>query len=154
MAARRAALLALLAGTLAIAAAYAAAFLPGDPPGWAGWALGTGTAVVMVAAAALGAARPDRGIGPLRLPLLLVFLILVGGFAAVLALPPEGAGAALVPGLGLPLRAAIVLVGIGLLPLLVLPVAYALTFDEMTLSEDDLARIRAAAAALAGREAE
>jgi hypothetical protein len=49
--------------------------------------------------------------------------------------------------LGLPRRAAIVLYGIGLLPLFVLPVAYALTFDEMTLSEEDLERVRRAAAA-------
>jgi len=42
-----------------------------------------------------------------------------------------------------------VLIGIGLLPLLVLPLAYALTFDEMTLSEADLARVRDAARALA-----
>ena len=33
--ARRNSLLALLAGTVAIAAAYAGAFLPGDPPSWA-----------------------------------------------------------------------------------------------------------------------
>ena len=139
---RRHALLALLLGTLAIAAAYASAFLPGDPPAWSAWAMGTGTAVVMVAAMALGAVR-KRGIGRLKLPFAFVFVVLAGGFAAALALPPEAPGAPLY--LGLPLRAAVVLVGIGLLPLLVLPVAYALTFDEMTLSEEDLARVRAAA---------
>jgi hypothetical protein len=36
---------------------------------------------------------------------------------------------------------------VGLLPLFVLPVAYALTFDQTTLSEDDLARVREAARA-------
>ena len=39
------------------------------------------------------------------------------------------------------------LLGIGLLPLLVLPIAYALTFDDMTLSEADLERVREAARA-------
>jgi type II secretory pathway component PulM len=47
--------------------------------------------------------------------------------------------------LGLPPRAAVVLLGIGLLPLLVLPIAYALTFDEMTLNEADWEKIREAA---------
>lgn len=145
--ARRNALLALLAGTLACAAAYASAFLPGDPPAWSPWALGIGTAVVMVAASALGAARADRGIGRLKVPFALVFLILAGGFAAVLALPAvDPANPVLF--LGLPPRAAIVLLGIGLLPLLVLPISYALTFEEMTLSEADLARVREAARAL------
>lgn len=144
--AQRNALLALLAGTLAIAAAYASAFLPGDPPAWSPWALGTGTAVVMVAASALGAARRDTGIGRLKVPFALVFLILAGGFAAVLSLPAVGPDPRLF--LGLPAGAAIVLLGIGILPLLVLPVAYALTFDEMTLSEADLARVREAARAL------
>jgi hypothetical protein len=143
---RRTSLAALVAGTLAIAAAYGSAFLPGDPPAWAAWALGTGQAVVMVAAMALGAARPGRGVGRLKWPFAFVFLVLAGGFGAVMVLPPETPGSPLF--LGLPLRAAIVLLGIGILPLLVLPVAYALTFDEMTLGEDDLARVRAAARAL------
>jgi hypothetical protein len=143
---RRTSLAALLAGTLAIAAAYGSAFLPGDPPRWAAWALGTGTAMVMVAASALGAARADRGIGRLKWPFAFVFLVLAGGFGAVMVLPDEPPGSQLY--FGLPLRAAIVLIGVGLLPLLVLPIAYAMTFDEMTLGEDDLARVRAAALAL------
>lgn len=143
---RRNSLLALFAGTLAITAAYASAFLPGDPPGWSPWALGIGTATVMVAASALGAARADRGIGRLKLPFAIVFLIVAGGFAAVLTMPaPDAANPSLF--LGLPAGAAIVLLGIGILPLLVLPIAYALTFEDMTLSEADLARVREAARA-------
>jgi hypothetical protein len=45
--------------------------------------------------------------------------------------------------LGLPARAAVVIYGIGLLPIVVLPVAYALTFDTQTLSADDVERVRA-----------
>jgi hypothetical protein len=142
--ARRNSLLALFLGTLACAAAYASAFLPGDPPGWSPWALGIGTAVVMVAASALGAARADTGIGRLKLPFALVFLIVAGGFAAVLLMPPPDAANPQLF-LGLPTGAAIVLLGIGILPLLVLPIAYALTFEDMTLSEADLARVREAA---------
>jgi hypothetical protein len=144
--ARRNSLLALLAGTLAIAAAYASAFLPGDPPGWAAWALAFGAATVMVSAAALGAARVDRGLGRLTLPLAITFLIVAGGFALVLSMPDaDPANPTLF--LGLPARAAVVLLGIGLLPLLVLPLSYALTFDNMTLSEADLERVRAGARA-------
>jgi hypothetical protein len=144
--ARRNSLLALLAGTLAIAAGYASAFLPGDPPGWAAWALAFGAATVMVSASALGATRADRGLGRLKLPLALTFLIVAGGFALVLSMPgADPANPTLF--LGLPPRAAVVLLGIGLLPLLVLPISYALTFDDMTLSEADLARVRAEARA-------
>lgn len=144
--ARRNALLALLAGTLSIAAAYASAFLPGDPPAWAAWALGMGSAAVMVSAAAMGAARADRGLGPLKLPLAVTFVIVAGGFAIVLSMPPaDPANPTLF--LGLPARAAVVLLGIGLLPLLVLPLSYALTFEDMTLNEADLRRVREAARA-------
>jgi hypothetical protein len=76
----------------------------------------------------------------LRLPLAFTFVVIVGGFAAALLLPAEAAGARLV--LGLPLRAAVVLYGVGLCPLLVLPLTYALTFDELTLRDEDLARVR------------
>lgn len=142
--ARRNSLLALFAGTLAIAAAYASAFLPGPPTAWAPWALGIGTAVVMVAASALGAARTDRGLGRLKLPFALTFLIVAGGFALVLSMPGvDPANPTLF--LGLPPRAAVVLLGIGLLPLLVLPIAYALTFEDMTLNESDWERVREAA---------
>jgi hypothetical protein len=150
--ARRFSLLALLAGTLSIAAAYASAFLPGDPPVWAGWALAIGAATVMVSASALGAARADRGLGRLKLPLALVFLVVAGGFAVVLSMGgTDSASTTLF--LGLPPRAAIVLLGIGLLPLLVMPIAYALTFDDMTLSEADLQRVREAARAWQAEQA-
>jgi len=149
---RRTALAGLVAGTLSIAAGYGSAFLPGPPPGWAAWALGIGSSAVMVASMALGAVREGKGVGRLAWSFAFVFVVLAGGFCTVMLLPPETPASPLF--VGLPLRAAIVLIGIGLLPLLVLPVAYALTFDEMTLSEDDLERVRAAAKALqAGADA-
>jgi hypothetical protein len=140
--AKRSSLGALVLSTLAIAAAYGSAFLPGDPPAWGAWLMALGIATMMVACMALGASR-TRGVGRLKIPFALTFLILAGGFCAVMLLPEEGPGAPLY--FGLPLRAAVVLLGVGLLPLLVLPLAYALTFDEMTLSEEDLERVRAAA---------
>ena len=98
----------------------------------------------MVATIALGAARTGRrfgGLGRLAIPFAAVLLIMLGAFAAALLL--SAAGEPLL--LGLPRRAAIVLYGIGLLPALILPVAYALTFDELTLTEEDIERVRAAA---------
>lgn len=149
---KRSALAGLVLSTLLIAAGYASAFLPGDPPAWAPWALAMGTAAIMVSSMALGAARRG-GIGRLALPFAATFLVLAGGFGAALALPPTDPADPTL-WLGLPPRAAIVLYGIGLLPLFFLPLAYALTFDEMTLGEADLARVRDAARALAPPAAE
>lgn len=147
--AKRLALAGLFLSTLLIGAAYASAFLPGGTPPWAAWAMAVGTAAVMVSAMMLGAERRG-GIGRLWIPFAFTFLVIAGGFGAVLALPPaDPADPAL--WLGLPPRAAVVMYGIGLLPLFVVPVAYALTFEERTLSRDDLERVRAAARAFRER---
>lgn len=139
---RRAALAAIVLATVAIAAGYASAFLPGGAPAWAPWLFALALPWLFVGVMALGSERPGRGIGRLALPFAFVWLILSGGFALLLGLPGDGAPPRLI--FGLPLRAAIILYGIGLLPVLVLPVAYALTFDELTLTDDDLERVRAA----------
>ena len=141
---RRWALRATVAGTLAIAMAYASAFMGGGTR-WGPWLMVVGLATLVVSLMALGAARREGGLGPLRLPMAFTFVVIVGGFGAALAMSgnagaPE-AGARLL--LGLPLRAAIVVYGVGLVPMLVLPLAYALTFDRMTLTEADLDRVRA-----------
>jgi hypothetical protein len=94
----------------------------------------------------LGAARSGHVPRPLLAAFALVGSLLVGGFALALGLPADlGAAEPLL--LGLPRRAAVVVFGIGLLPVFVLPVAYALTFDAQTLRDEDLERVRAAAAA-------
>jgi len=142
---KRAALASIFASVLAIGAAYASAFLPGGAPGWAPWAMGAGIAVLMVATMALGAARDGR-LGRLTLPFAGVLVVLLAGFGAALALPPPDPADPTL-WLGLPPAAAVVMYGVGLLPLLAVPVAYALTFDEMTLSEEDLARVREASQA-------
>lgn len=137
---RRAALAAVALSSAAIGLAYASAFLPGGAPAWAPWLFMAGTSVVMVAMMALGAAGRD-GIGPLRLPFAAVLAVLLGGFGLVLALPPADPADPTL-WLGLPPRAAIVLYGIGLLPFLLVPVAYAWTFDRLTLRQGDLERVR------------
>jgi hypothetical protein len=138
---RRAARFTLVLSVCAIAAGYAAAFWPGGEPAWAPWLLAIGMPAALGAIMTLGAARGDKGIGKLKLPFLFVFVVLALGFCLALGLPAnEGPGGSLL--FGLPLRAAIVIYGIGLLPIVVLPVAYALTFDTQTLNEADIARVR------------
>jgi hypothetical protein len=142
----RSAPLVILTASLTLAgAAYASAFLPGDPPGWASWALLVGMSGGLVGFMWLGAARKG-GIGGLVWPFAFVFLVLVVGFGAVLLLPPVDPGDPVL-WLGLPRNAAIVLLGVGLLPLLVLPLAYALTFPGSGLSPEEVERIRERAAA-------
>jgi hypothetical protein len=150
------ALAAIVASTLAIGGAYASAFAAGGPPVWAGWLFAAGVTGALVATLALGAMRRDRGMGRLVIPFVLVTVLLGAGFVAVFALPELGASEPLL--LGLPRRAAIVLYGIGLLPTLVLPVAYALTFADQTLRPEDLERVletaRAARAVRGDRDAQ
>lgn len=144
--ARRFAVMALFTGTLLIGAAYASAFARGGAPAWGAWSMALGVAVMMVASMILGAARPGVRLGALWGVFALMFVLIAGCFGAALVLPPETAGSLLL--LGLPRRAAILMYGIGLLPIFVLPVAYAMTFDRVTLSEADLARVRERAAPL------
>jgi hypothetical protein len=113
--------LAVFFSTLCIAVAYGSAFLPGGTPGWAPWLLAFGMSTCMVAIMVMGAARKGR-VGRLALPFAFVFLVLTVGFGAALAHPgTDPANPEL---------------------LLVIPLAYALTFDEQTLRPEDLERIR------------
>jgi hypothetical protein len=148
---RRFTLLTIILSILAIGTAYASAFLSGGAPGWAAWIMVVGIAALMVGMMMLGAVRRNR-IGRLWIPFGFVFLVLVGGFGGALALPPIDPARATL-WLGLPPGAALVLYGVGILPLLVVPVAYALTFDELTLSAADLEELRAAASAAQSRMA-
>ncbi|MBV9774100.1 MAG: hypothetical protein JO040_09130 [Gemmatimonadetes bacterium] len=149
---KRSALAVLLASMLAIAASYGAAFLPGGAPAWAPWPMALGMLAALVAVMVLGAARGGRGIGRLKYPFAFVGAVLALGFALALALPADEGPSSPLYG-GLPLRAAIVLYGIGLLPIVVLPVAYALTFEEQTLNAADVERVRLAGEAWARERA-
>ena len=138
---RRSALIALCVGILAIAGGYAAAFNKGGTPSWAPWLLALGIPVTVGAIMILGAARGARGVGPLKVPFLFVVAILALGFCAALALPATESPLSRL-WLGLPARAAVVIYGVGLLPIVVLPIAYALTFETQTLSAEDVERVR------------
>ncbi|RMH22310.1 MAG: hypothetical protein D6696_03740 [Acidobacteria bacterium] len=93
-----------------------------------------------VALIALGAARRGR-LGPLALPLALLLVILVAALAGMLALRGRVADGPWFG--GLPLAAALELYGIFLLPLLLVGLAYALTFDRHFLPDGELERLRA-----------
>lgn len=131
----------LIAATIAIAIGYASAFAKAAAPAWGPWLLAIGIPAALVAIMALGATRGARGLGSLKLPFAFVFVVLAAGFCLALALPATEQNADTIV-LGLPLRAAVIIYGIGLLPIVILPVAYAITFDTQTLSEDDVARVR------------
>ena len=139
---RRAALVALVVGVLAIAIGYVSAFFPEGTPPWAPWLLALGIPVALGAIMILGAARGRLGIGPLKYPFAFVVGVLAIGFCAALALPATESPLSKL-WLGLPARAAIVIYGIGLLPIIVLPLAYALTFEAQTLSAEDVEKVRA-----------
>ena len=139
---RSLALVALVISSILVAVAYVAAIVLRGVPSWAPWALMLGTSTIMLATMILGASRPRGGIGKLALPFGVIFAILIAGFSAALLMPPESAATTL--WLGLPPRTAVVLYGIGVFPLFLLPIAYTLTFETLTLSDADLARVRAA----------
>lgn len=138
---KRVARLAITVATCAIAVAYTSAFMPGGTPVWAPWLLAFGIPGALGGIMVLGAARGQGGVGRLALPFAFVIVTLTVGFCLALGLPAnEGPGSTL--WLGLPLRAAVVVYGIGLLPVVVLPVAYALTFGTQTLTVEDVERVR------------
>lgn len=125
----------------AVGAAYASVLLPGPTPGWAPWSAALGAVASMLSLMALGAAREGR-VGPLGPVFLVAGLVVGGGFVALLALPAAEASDPLLI-LGLPVRAAVLLYLIGLLPTVLVPVAYALTFEQ-TLTDETLERVRRA----------
>ncbi len=146
-------LLRLLLGSCGLVAiAYAAMFATVTPPTWAAISLAIGANGVIMNLMALGAVR--RGTIPRSLVVTFIglFVLCAGCFVVALLLPArEGAGGPLI--LGLPIRTAIVLYGVGVVPIAILPFAYALTFESSTLSDEDLARVRAARASMRPGEA-
>jgi hypothetical protein len=88
-----------------------------------------------VALIAVGAAR-NGSLGPLRLPLLALTLILEGALLAMLTLRGSEAAGAWFG--GLPPSAAVMLYVMFAAPLPLVGLAYALTFSGFTLREEDL----------------
>jgi hypothetical protein len=143
-------LLLVVLGTVLVGAAYASALLRGSAPAAAAWLMLAGMTLVLVGLMILGARRVGSRLGRLRwIFAFVVTLLLVCMGGALLLAPSEGPGSLLI--LGLPPRAALVMIGVGVVPMLVLPVAYALTFDEQTLRPGDLEAIRRATHAMRER---
>ena len=148
---RRVALAVIFVSMLAIAVGYGTAFLPNGVPPAAAFLFAIATAAVMVAVLVLGAIRRHaRELGVLWWVFAFCFLVLAVGFSLALRAPAVNADSAL--WLGLPQGAAIILYVVGILPLLVLPIAYALTFDRTTLSAEELEEVRARIAAMKSAE--
>ena len=139
--ARRLALYALVAATISIGAAYALAFLPGGATKVSAFLMAVGIATMAVSLMTLGAVREGEKLGNLKWAFAFVFIVFVGGFTAALILPDNDSAASRLF-LGLPLRAAIMIYGIGFLPVFVLPFVYAKNFESRTLRPEDLDAIR------------
>ena len=127
-------------GTLLVALAYAAAALPQGVRA-SPWLMVAGIAALLIGLCVRGIHRRGRR-QPWLLTLGFVFLavVLLGGFAAALLLPPESPATPL--WLGLPRRAALVVYGVGVMPALVLPLLYGVCFERAVLSEAELAEFR------------
>ncbi|MEP7000333.1 MAG: hypothetical protein ABI969_07625 [bacterium] len=126
-----------------VAIAYVSMFVSATPPAWAPISLAIGANGVIMTLMAIGAVRHDTMPRSLVWTFLGLFVLCAGAFVVALLLPAhEGPGGPLL--LGLPMRSAIVLYSVGVVPIAILPLAYALTFESSTLSEDDLVRVRAA----------
>lgn len=143
---RRFALAVIFGSMLLLAGSYASAFLPGGAPAFVPWVFATATAGSMIAVLLLGVARRGLRLGILGWVFAFCFLCVAGGFWLALAAEPVRAGATFWA--GLPKGAATILFVVGLLPMVVLPMAYALTFDDVTLNDAELEALRGRLAAL------
>ena len=138
---RRAIIACVALSTALVALAYTLAFFSGVPPALAPVLLALGTAGVLASVLSLAVQR-DGSLGILWLPVAVVLLVVGAGLVALVLLPAvDPADPTLI--LGLPPRAALLLYGVGFLPTLVVPVVYAVTFERLTLSDEDLERVRA-----------
>lgn len=137
---RRSALAAVAAGVVLVTVAYLATWAAWAP-GLARWAMIVGIALQLGGITVLGGSRRARPNRTVLIAALFIGIVIIAGFGAALLLPSE-AGATPTYLLGLPRRAAIVLLGVGILPFLVLPFLYAADFDADGLDEASLERLR------------
>lgn len=136
----------LLLGLLLVAAAYAGQFTGHASSRYPAASLALGASIVLASLLALAARRPGGTPRALRVTVRLAFVATLGGLGYALIAPAPTAGGPLL--LGLPRVTAVMLLVTGLVPLVVLPIAYARAFDRDVLGEGDVERIAAAARAL------
>lgn len=130
---QRAGLSLLIIGLLAVVVAYASTLL-GVALSLAPWWLASGSTAVLAAFALLGAARHGRPSPRLTAATLIVFASVAAGLLIPLALPAPDAATPLL--LGLPRPTAILLLLVGLVPLVLLPIAYGWAFEREVLGGD------------------
>jgi hypothetical protein len=128
----------LFAGALLVLAAFGSAWLPAGTPTWGVLAMIAGSALCLAATLGLGASNSH--LPRSRALAAFLFAVIVVGFGAPLLLPAESPGGLFV--LGLPLRAAIEVYGVGILPLFVLPLVYAFSFRAAGLDDAALVELR------------
>lgn len=138
---QRASLGALLGGIVLVAAAYVLALAGPGRLTVATWSIVVGQALVSSGGMALGAQRYGR-LSPLALVAILGIPLSAAVCFGVALSALQGAPAVEPMVWGLPRRAALVVYGVGVLPLFLLPLVYALTFERWTLSEADIRRMR------------
>jgi lysylphosphatidylglycerol synthetase-like protein (DUF2156 family) len=148
---KRTALLIIFVSMVVIGAGYASAFREGGAPPFMTYAFAIATAAVMTAIIVLGAARKNRKLGGLAWVFAFTFVVLAIGFSLALGQTAVNAEKLY---LGLPSGAAIILYVVGLLPMAVLPIAYALTFEKTTFDEQELEELRRKLAALKAESTE
>lgn len=130
----RAAIHTLTVSLVLVALGYAAA-LTGVSPSVAPWTLALGTAGVLGALLLLAARRGSRAMRRLAtVAWVITVLLAVGLGIALAAAPPTPDGPLL---LGLPRSTAILLIVVGLVPLVLLPLAWAATFDREVMGDGD-----------------
>ena len=133
-------------GLLAAVAAYGDALIAGAATTASGWLMAFALVLVLPATLALGARR-SRGTSRLAVSVaVLLGVVLAAGFGLALGLPDLGSNEPL--WLGLPRRAAVIVYGVGLIPLLFLPWAYARTHTGTDLDAATVADLADRCAAL------
>lgn len=137
---RRLALASVTFGVILVAAAYLATWA-GRVAGPAVWAMILGIALQLGGMTVLGGSHAGPRRKYVTVAALFLAAVIVIGFGSAVLLPPPPTES---PSyfLGLPLRAAIVLLGVGILPFFVLPFLYAADFDETGLDDASLDRLR------------
>lgn len=138
--------LGVVGGLLAQVAAYIVAVTSGPDAAAIPWLAMIGIAATLSGTLVIGALRDGRLSPNAALAAVVLLVVPLAAFATALLLPAESASGPLL--FGLPRRAAIVLLGIGVLPLFILPFAYACDTTAASLSADALAELREEAARL------
>ncbi len=131
----------IVAGLLAVAVAYASLFLDLAAPATsiAPPLLAFGASAVLAGMLALASRRPSGTPRALRATVRLAFVATFAGLLYALLAPAPTADGPLL--LGLPRVTAVMLLVTGLIPLVVLPIAYARAFEKDVLGEDEITRV-------------